>query len=60
VPPHVKRTVARFNKRLALAALVAFVGINGLRLTVTNDEAYDFIIDIAPANSTTLGRSLRG
>ncbi|MGB3184969.1 MAG: type II toxin-antitoxin system death-on-curing family toxin [Ornithinimicrobium sp.] len=35
------------NKRLALAALIAFLGINGLRLTMTNDEAYDFIIDIA-------------
>jgi death-on-curing protein len=35
------------NKRLALAALIAFYGINGYRLTFTNDEAYDFIIDIA-------------
>lgn len=32
------------NKRLALAGLIAFYGVNGLRLTMTNDEAYDFII----------------
>ena len=35
------------NKRLGLAALIAFLGINGTRLSMTNDEAYDFIIAIA-------------
>jgi death on curing protein len=35
------------NKRLALAAAIAFLGINGRRLSATNDEAYDFIIEIA-------------
>jgi death-on-curing protein len=35
------------NKRLGLAALLAFLGLNGRRLTWTNDEAYAFIIDIA-------------
>ncbi len=35
------------NKRLALAAVIAFSGVNGYRLTMTNDEAYDFIITIA-------------
>ncbi len=35
------------NKRLGLAALIAFLGINGRRLTWTNDEAYDIIIAIA-------------
>jgi death on curing protein len=35
------------NKRLALAATIAFYGVNGRRLTFTNDEAYDFIIDVA-------------
>jgi death-on-curing protein len=35
------------NKRLALAALIAFLGLNGLRLTFSNDEAHDFIIEIA-------------
>lgn len=35
------------NKRLALAALIAFLGVNGRRLTWTNDEAYDHIVAIA-------------
>lgn len=35
------------NKRLALASGIAFLGINGLRLTMSNDEAYDLIISIA-------------
>jgi death on curing protein len=28
------------NKRLALAAVIAFCGLNGRRLTLTNDQAY--------------------
>jgi len=35
------------NKRLALAAVIAFYGVNGRRLTLTNGEAYDLIIDVA-------------
>jgi death-on-curing protein len=35
------------NKRLALGALIAFYGINGYRLTFTNDAAYEFIMRIA-------------
>ena len=35
------------NKRLALAATLAFYGMNGMRLTFTNDEAYDFVISVA-------------
>ncbi len=35
------------NKRLALAGLFSFLGMNGLRLTFTNDEAYDLIIAVA-------------
>jgi death-on-curing protein len=35
------------NKRLALAATIAFYGVNGMRLTLTNDEAYDLVIDVA-------------
>ncbi len=35
------------NKRLALAAAIAFFGMNGMRLTLTNAEAYDLIIAIA-------------
>jgi len=29
------------NKRLALATTIAFLGINGRRLTFGNDAAYD-------------------
>lgn len=35
------------NKRLALAGTIAFYGLNGRRLTLTNDEAYEFVIDVA-------------
>lgn len=35
------------NKRLALAATIAFLGLNGRRLTLSNDEAYDFIMSAA-------------
>lgn len=35
------------NKRLGLASLIAFLGLNGRRLTMTNDEAYDFVISVA-------------
>jgi len=35
------------NKRLALASLIALLGVNGHRLTLTNDEAYDLIYAVA-------------
>jgi death-on-curing protein len=35
------------NKRLALAATIAFYGVNGRRLTLSNDEAYDLIVSVA-------------
>jgi len=35
------------NKRLALGALIAFSGMNGRRLTLTNDEAYDLIMRVS-------------
>ena len=35
------------NKRLALAGTIAFLGINGRRLTLSNDEAYDLVIAVA-------------
>jgi death-on-curing protein len=35
------------NKRLALAAVIAFYGLNGRRLTLTNDEAYDLVMSVA-------------
>jgi death-on-curing protein len=35
------------NKRLALAATIAFYGLNGVRLTLTNDEAYELVIAVS-------------
>jgi death-on-curing protein len=35
------------NKRLALAATIAFLGINGRRLTLSNDAAYHLVIAVA-------------
>jgi death-on-curing protein len=35
------------NKRLALAGTIAFYGLNGIRLTLSNDEAYDIIVEVA-------------
>ena len=35
------------SERLALAATIAFYGLNGLRLTLTNDEAYDLTMSVA-------------
>ncbi len=37
------------DKRLALAATIAFHGVNGRRLTLTNDEAYELIMNVAEA-----------
>ena len=41
------RALADGNKRLALGALAAFCGINGRRLTLTNDAAYELIMQVA-------------
>lgn len=38
------------NKRLSLAALIAFLGLNGRTLTWSNDDAYAFIVDVASGN----------
>ena len=35
------------NKRLGLAAVIAFYGLNGRRLRMTNDDAYDFVMAVA-------------
>jgi death-on-curing protein len=35
------------NKRLALAATIAFLGVNGLKLTFSNDQAYDLVMSVA-------------
>lgn len=38
------------NKRLALGALIACYGLNGRRLTVTNDAAYELVTAVASGN----------
>jgi death-on-curing protein len=35
------------NKRLSLAAAIVMLGVNGWKLTLSNDEAYDLIIAVA-------------
>lgn len=35
------------NKRLSLAAIIAFLGLNGRRLTLTNDQTYELVMDVA-------------
>jgi death on curing protein len=35
------------DKRLALAAIIAFYGLNGRHLTLTNDAAYDLVMTVA-------------
>jgi death-on-curing protein len=42
------------NKRLALAMIIAYLGVNGYRLTFTNDAAYDFIIGLATGEITDI------
>jgi len=41
------------NKRLALAAVIAFYGLNGRRLALTNDAAYDLVINVASGQLDT-------
>ena len=41
------RALVDGNERLALAGSIAFYGLNGLRLTLSNDEAYDLVIAVA-------------
>ena len=35
------------DKRLALTAIIAFYGLNGRRLTLTNDTAYELVMAVA-------------
>ena len=42
------------NKRLALAAVIAFCGLNGRRLTLTNNAAYDLVISVASGRLETV------
>lgn len=54
------------NKRLGLASVLAFLGLNGWRLTLTNDQAYDLVVAVAtgqlddvPAISAALAQGCR-
>ena len=42
------------NKRLALASVIAFYGVNGRRLTMTNDRAYDLVIAVSDGTLDTV------
>ena len=46
-PPALVRFLIDGDKRLALAAVIAFYGLNGRRLTFTNDQAYDLVMKVA-------------
>lgn len=35
------------NKRLAFAATIAFLGVNGRKFTLSNDQAYAFVVSVA-------------
>jgi death-on-curing protein len=43
------------NKRLSLAATIAFYGMNGLGLTLTNDEAYRLVMSVASGELDDVG-----
>jgi death-on-curing protein len=43
------------SKRLALAGVIAFCGVNGRRLTLTNDDAYELIMSVAAGRLDTVG-----
>lgn len=42
-----KRALGDGDTSLALEATIAFLGMNGRRLTLSDDEAYDFVITVA-------------
>lgn len=60
------RALVDGNKRLALGATIAFYGMNGVRLALTEDEAYALIVAVAageldevPAIAAALDRGTR-
>jgi len=42
------------NKRLVLSGLIAFYGVNGRRLILTNDAAYELVMAIASGELDTV------
>jgi death-on-curing protein len=56
------RALVDGNKRLALAAVIAFYGLDGVRLTLSNDEAYDLVVAVAAGERDSvadIARALR-
>lgn len=43
------------NERLGLSATIAFLGLNGRRLTLTNGQAYDLVMSIAVGDLDDIG-----
>lgn len=41
------RALVDGDKRLALAGTIAFLGVNGRRLTLTNDQAYELVMAVS-------------
>lgn len=41
------RALVDGNRRLALAATIAFLGVNGRRLTFSGDQAYELVMSVA-------------
>jgi death on curing protein len=48
------RALINGDKRLALAAVIAFSGVNGRRLTLANNEAYDLVMSVAEGQLDTV------
>ncbi len=44
------------NKRLAWAACLVFLGLNGCWLQASEDERFDFVIDVATGNLDDLNK----
>jgi death-on-curing protein len=47
------------NKRLGLAGVIAFYGMNGRRLIMTNNEAYDLVMSVASGELDEVGKIAR-
>lgn len=48
------------NMRLALAGTIAFLGINGRRFTLANDQAYELTMDVAAGQSNEIAEITGG
>jgi len=53
------RSLVDGNKWLALASTVAFYGMNGYRLQMTNDAAYDLVTDVVTSEGDDVPATAR-